>query len=88
MTNWWAKWTVCLQWFHYLSITLLNISVFILILNDLRSPSQLKGYTPCLILAGNKYQLPTLGINDIRSFSKGEALAPTEHKTYKFPARA
>ena len=53
-----------------MSDTSLNIFVFILILNDLRSPAHLKGYTPCLRLAGNKYQLPTFGINPILSVSK------------------
>ena len=63
----------------------LNIFVFILILNDLRSPSHLKGYTECLILAGNKYQLPTFGVNAILSFSKTELVTPTELRSSKFP---
>ena len=74
------------NWFHYFSDGGLNIFVSILILNDLLSPSALKGYTPCLRLAGNKYQLPTLGVNPILSFSKDRlSLEPVLFRTSKTP---
>ena len=57
-------------------------------LNDLRSPSHLKGYTVCLRLAGNKYQLPTVGKIPIILFSHvSEALLPIISKIPFCPGR-
>ena len=62
-----------------------KILEFILMLNDLRSPSPLKGYTKCLKSAGNKYQLPTFGANPITSLSKCECVEPLELRISKLP---